>query len=414
MDKRRGPRQEKPGPVSTAGRAGIQARFTQEGWSVLTKKLADALFLGLILILLGAGLARTVLSPKEINTYENRYAEQIAPLTVEGWLKGSFQDSVDAALSDQVQLSEVYKRTYYRAATQFLWSAASPILPNVQDRYVNVAGTLLFNGHIVYAPRPLSVAAEGLDGRADNFNQYFAAHPDIDFYVYYIERDIDLDFETGQSVGAREYFLNQLELPDHRIGYLPINSFEEFHDRFLLTDHHWNCVGSYQGYTEALKLLLPEETPLEPLGETVEVGTLYGSRSLGLTSNFSEPFYAYRFDFPEMDPNYGKQAAFLAGEGNERLTYGAFYGHDDGEAILSTSRPERENLLILGESYDNAVVKLLASHFNNTYAVDLRNYKAHTGEDFRFSDYVEERGITKVLLIGCMSYFQTADGTLEG
>ena len=93
-------------------------------------------------------------------------------------------------------------------------------------------------------------------------------------------------------------------------------------------------------------------------------------------------------------------------------------GETDGaamvEAVLSTNRPDRENLLILGESYDNAVIQLLASHFNNTYAVDLRYYQPYLGKDFRFSDYVEERGITKVLLIGCMTYFCTPEGALEG
>lgn len=394
----------------------------------MIKKFADALFVGAILLILTAGLARTVFSPKDINTYENRYANKIAPLSPSGWLDGSFQDSVDAALSDQVQLSEVYKRTYYNTASRFLWTAAAPILPELQGRYVNAAGTLLFDGNLVYGPRPLSrdmdgkTAAERLDSRADNYNQYFAAHPELDFYVYYIERDIDLDFETGQGMSAREYFLDRLELPSGHMGYLPVGGFEAFQDRFLKTDHHWNCRGSYLGYTQALELLLPGEAPLKPLGEAVEVGTLYGSRSLGLTSNFSEPFYAYRFDFPEMTvfkngapaADYGKQAAFLAGQGDERLTYGAFYGADDGEAVLSTNRPDRENLLILGESYDNAVIKLLASHFNNTYAVDLRYYQPLMGEDFRFSDYVEERGITKVLLIGCMTYFCTPEGALEG
>ncbi len=72
----------------------------------MTKKAINAVFVGLILVLLGAGLARTVFFPKEVNTYENRYAEKIAPLTLEGWLDGSFQDSVDAALADQVQLAQ--------------------------------------------------------------------------------------------------------------------------------------------------------------------------------------------------------------------------------------------------------------------------------------------------------------------
>lgn len=387
----------------------------------MAKQAINAVFVGGILLLLLAGLARTVFFPKEVNSLEQRYAEQIAPLTGEGWLKGSFQDSVDKALSDQVQLSETYKKIYNTVSSRFLKAVSAPILSQCRDRYVNIAGTLMFNDNIVYAPFSLEEMAPSLDAKADNLNEYFAAHRSLDFYVYYLERDIDLDFETGERVGAREYFLDQLDLPEDRIACLRVDSFEEFSARYLRTDHHWNYAGAYQGYTELVKLLGVDEPALAPQGGPVQVGTLYGSRSTGMTSAFSETFYAYRFDYPDMEitdngypvDDYGRQNEFLSGNG-DWLTYGGFYGWDEGEVHFDTNRPERENLLILGESYDNAVVKLLASHFNNTYAVDLRNYEPHLGKDFQFSDYVEEHDITKVLLIGCMTYFRMDEFALEG
>ena len=82
--------------------------------------------------------------------------------------------------------------------------------------------------------------------------------------------------------------------------------------------------------------------------------------------------------------------------------------------IFSTGQTGRENLLVLGESYDNAVLKLLASHFNNTSSVDLRYYEAYMGKKFSFSDYVKEHGITQVLLIGNIDYFIMDEFLLEG
>ena len=111
--------------------------------------------------------------------------------------------------------------------------------------------------------------------------------------------------------------------------------------------------------------------------------------------------------------DYGDQDAFLDGL-RDRPTYGDFYGWDNGEVIFSTGRTDREDLLVIGESYDNAVLKLLASHFDHTYAVDLRYYEAHMGEEFRFSEYVEEHGITQVLLIGNLDYFAMSEFCLEG
>ena len=58
-----------------------------------------------------AGLGRTLLRPKDVNLYENRPANTVAPLTVsESWLDGSFQDAMEAALSDQIPLAQAMKK----------------------------------------------------------------------------------------------------------------------------------------------------------------------------------------------------------------------------------------------------------------------------------------------------------------
>lgn len=386
----------------------------------MTKKAINAAFVGLILVLLLAGLGRTVFSPKEINTYENRYAEKLAPLTLSDWLDGSFQDSVDAALSDQVQLAELYKKVFHRASSYYLKAAAGPLLSRCEGQYVNYMGTLVFNQYITYSPRELSALTQPLGKKADNYNEYFAAHPELDFYVYFIEKDTDINFETGEKVPARDYLFDRLELAPERLGRFAVDSFDEFSAWFYRTDHHWNLDGSYRGYTQLLELLGVEDAPLRPTGDAVELGTFSGSKAIGITAAFREPFRAYPFDFPHMDVtvngypgDYGAQDAFFAGQGGTP-SYGAFYGWDSGEVIFSTGQAGRENLFVLGESYDNAVLKLLASHFNNTYSVDLRYYEAYMGKPFSFGQYVEEHNITQVLLIGNIDYFLMDEFLLEG
>lgn len=386
----------------------------------MTKKAINGLFMGIVLLLLGAGLARTVLFPKEVNAYENRYAEKITPLTVKGWLDGSFQDSVDKALADQVQLAQVYKRAYNFTSSRCLKAAADPLLPLCYGRYVNYVDTLLFNWYITYPPRVLSDMTGRLEAKADNYNEYFAAHPELDFYVYYIEKDTDVNFETGEKVPACEYLFDRLDLPQDRLGRYEVNDFGEFSLRFYRTDHHWNEWGSYRGYAELLDLLGVKDAPINSAGDSVDLGTFSGSKATGAAAAFSETFYAFPMEFPEMDitvngepGDYGNREAFFAGEGGTP-SYGGFYGWDAGEVTFSTGRTDRENILILGESYDNAVIKMLASHFNHTYAVDLRYYEAYMGEKFSFSDYVEERGITQVLLIGNIDYYLMDEFRLEG
>ena len=62
---------------------------------------------------------------------------------------------------------------------------------------------------------------------------------------------------------------------------------------------------------------------------------------------------------------------------------------------------------------DNAILKLLASHFDRTYSVDLRYYRNYMGSGFSLSDYLRRNNITKVLLIGNVDYYISPDFALE-
>ena len=182
-----------------------------------------------------------------------------------------------------------------------------------------------------------------------------------------------------------------LNLPENRMLKYEIPDFAAFSEYFYRTDHHWNYLGSYRAYREAA-------------GTGLDI--------------FSEPFTVYRFAYPEMtvtrngEPagDYGRQDAV---PGELTLSYGAFYGGDDGEIIFDTGRTDRGNLLVIGESYDNAILKLLASHFDRTYSVDLRYYRNYMGSDFSLSDYLRRNNITKVLLIGNVDYYISPDFALE-
>ena len=60
------------------------------------------------------------------------------------------------------------------------------------------------------------------------------------------------------------------------------------------------------------------------------------------------------------------------------------------------------------------MIKLLATHFQKTYAVDLRYYSPYMGEEFSLGDYLQKNGIDTVLLIGSIDFFNTDDFILEG
>ncbi len=389
----------------------------------MEKKLPDLLFLGAILLILTAGLTTALLFPKEINTYENRKANQMPSFTLEGYLDGSFQEEVDAALSDQVNLSTTYKRAFNYARTATLLPAVLRLSEEHPDRYISYQGMWLFGGdRILPDPRTMESIADDLDAKIANYNETFARLPDVSFYLYYIEGDTSMNFETGEKPPIYERILDELDLPRERVGRLEVDSFDTLYRLFYHTDHHWNHLGSYQGYLDVLDLLGVEDQPLVPLEEVPVPGRFVGSRAVSTGSDgLYESVSMYRFDFPALTAvingrpadNYGSQELFWSGQGGQP-SYGGIYGGDEGEVILSGGDPGGGKILLIGESNDNALLKLLASHFDTLYAVDLRNYSHYMGEDFRLSEYLEEHGIDKVLLIGAASYLAMDEFRLEG
>ena len=377
----------------------------------MTKKILDWLFLGLILAILTAGLLRTVLRPRDVNTYENRYAEKLPAFTAASFLDGSFQDGVDAALADQVHLAQYCKKLYNTVSSAYLRTATELLVPRDSGRYVNYDGTMMFGDSLVYTSTYLPWVTPAMDARAELYNALFAAHPELEFSVFYVERDSDVNMETGEKPGTKEYLFERIALPEERKAAFEINSYAEFSAYYYRTDHHWSCDGSYLAYTEVLELLNVTEEPVSR-GEKAAVGTMSGSKAKGSASGFSETFYATPYAFPEMEitingapaADYGRQSAVLSAPGGS-VNYASFYGGDDGEIVFSTGTEGRGKLLVLGESYDNAILKLLASHFDEVYSVDLRYYEHYMGEPFRLGEYTAARGIDRVLLIGCIDYF---------
>lgn len=149
---------------------------------------------------------------------------------------------MESALSDQVQFSQLAKKTY-NFVTSYAAMPLIVLLENLTHGYVSAGDVSFYESKIVYQPWTY-LQPEWLEAKAENLNAVIAAHPELEFYAYYIEKDTDIDFTTGQKIDASESMLSMLNLPDSHKGIYEINSFEEFNERFYNTDHHWNYIGS--------------------------------------------------------------------------------------------------------------------------------------------------------------------------
>lgn len=385
------------------------------------KKIIDNIFTIFVFLILIVGLLNTILNSDDINYYENRTAYRMPKLSISKIFDKTFQDDVELAFSDQIPLATTMKKGY-----NFLHNITTNTVADIEfknncsNRYIQLGESTVSYGcdkNLVYYPSYISHNKEVYDSRISSINKTLS-NTMIDTYIYYIEKDTDIDFTTNKKSDIYDYLKENIN--SDKIYKYEVNSFDEFKDRFYKTDHHWNYKGSYLAYTQLVKILTSDE-PLNYKDEVCLNDNFSGSKAnfSGTTHLYKEKFCVYKFEFPKYDiyingerKDYGNQDYHIKNP-QENVSYGSFYGYDDGEIIFDNHDNSKENILIVGESYDNAILKLLASHFNKTYSIDLRNYERENNKKFNYLEYLNDNNIDKVLLIGNKDYFAMSEFNLE-
>lgn len=370
------------------------------------------IFLGLVFVVFIFGVYGFVKVPHKTSAVENRSLVQFSHITLKTFLDGSFQDNFENAFSDQFTLSEKIRANYRRIVQKMPTFGVDKLV--CQNHYMEVFGgkdedrRAFFNCEDYLVGYPLEITEQNEAAVLKHIQNYNRINNKIDTYYYYIDNFFAHDFEKDEHIPYDELLKDNL-VGEKGIDTFGFENYEEFKKYFYKTDHHWNYIGSYIGYLEIAEMLGVEDV-LSPVGISTNHDLYYGTSSR-LVQNYDskEEFSYYEFIFPEHDVCiggelgvYGHYNDYKNGKYTKSKTtnyYHLVYGDDAGEAIFDYHQKNRENLLIVTDSYGDPIKELLASHFNKTYAVDLRHYKNIVGKDFEFDEYIKENNIDKVLFI---------------
>ncbi|MDE6741985.1 MAG: hypothetical protein K2J58_06610 [Muribaculaceae bacterium] len=188
-------------------------------------------------------------------------------------------------------------------------------------------------------------------------------------------------------------------------------------DIYLRTDHHWAGLG---GYYAAKRLAETAGVPFKGLDAYDRheikgfVGSMYGYSKDISVKNAPETFVYYtpnqvgydaEFVTYSLNKNFKivreskpfKSAFFKKfkdGSGNAYLT---FIGTDQAYVKVKTSTPGNRKVLIIKDSYGNAVPGNLFYSFNEVHVIDFR-YFTHN-----LKDYINKNGITDIAV--CFNVF---------
>ena len=362
---------------------------------------------------------------KDISETENRGLVHFPTLTISGFADGSFQDTLEKALGDQMLFSEEIRSAVQDLEATVLTAEQETLYwldPALKNGYTQIApGYYAYQGdeHRIVEKPQLDQDLTALRIFADAVNGLI----DVQRYLYFINNSRSVNFDHPETFGEVyasicAYF--QVE----NAAQFAFLDYEDYCRWFYQTDHHWNHAGSYRGYQEIMTLLKPGDPLLAPEDE-VELPVVFNGSYARQTKSMraDEHFTVYSFSLPKHAETmngkrgtYGRLNAYLKGRyAQDSLTnhYANCYGGEYGEIIYDFSAPGKGNLLLIASSYSNPINGLIASHYDKTYVIDLRYYEEWAGQAFDIVSYVEEQQIDDVLLLGDIGMFLN-DTAAEG
>lgn len=354
------------------------------------------LFLGGLLVL------HMVLPDRERSEVENRTLAQWPEFSWEALKDGSFTEDVEAYFADQFPFRDQWTVIKARmeqliGKTEFngVYLCEDPLhgsgtliskveTPDKEQVEKNLSyiqrlqGKTSANVHVGLIPSAAEIWKELLPGGAPSWDQ--AA-----FLEQAAELDIPMvDFHTA--------------LADHADEYI-----------FYRTDHHWTTRGAYYGYTAVM----------EALGRGDEIRSLSSYGVETVTGDFNGTLYSTS-GVHWLKPDYMQYwvgedglsvTSWRSGKAEPAQLYDRSYltAKDKYSSFLGGNQPlcvikneaGQGKVLLVRDSYSDALAPFLAQDFAEVHLLDLRYYRGGVAA------YAEENGIEDIVVLYSVPNFIT-------
>lgn len=277
-------------------------------------------------------------------------------------------------------------------------------------------------GYLIVGDRLMqmcNIYDENLDLYANNINRLKAALPDrtvvamaapnsFPFYApeQYITAGVD-----QKAMITRLYSKLEPEIITVDVFSALENHPDEYN--FFRTDHHWTARGAHHAYTAFCEAM---GFPASPLPETPSgvlkpyIGTLYKSleQHPQTKAALKNPDYIeYYIPKTAHTATYYEDASMTDGQPMSVIQTNLSEVDDKYLVFLEGLRPlihintevkNGRSILIIKDSYANAVVPFLLEHYEDIYVVDFRNYNGPNLPEFNAVKFVQDHNISDVMV----------------
>lgn len=188
-------------------------------------------------------------------------------------------------------------------------------------------------------------------------------------------------------------------------------------DIYLRTDHHWSPLGAYYAarqFAMVADVKVPELEDFDP--DTIKnyVGSMYGFSKDVNVKKSPEDFVFYKPLDVEYETTYIKydldeefqitgeekprQGEFFVKTSGTGSAYCTFMGSDARITQVKTDSDCPRRLLVMKDSFGNAIPGYLFGSFSEIHVIDFRYFT------YNIKDYIAEHGITDILMANNISH----------
>lgn len=203
--------------------------------------------------------------------------------------------------------------------------------------------------------------------------------------------DITMSESVRKDIGSA----NQSEIMDYIFNsfndkVVDVNIYKNLRmhrDEYLYfrSDHHWTARGAYYAYEKYAQVRGANPVPLSRYTEVSYgdfLGSFYnktGSSEMKKTPDeliAYQPYFESTLVFTKTDgTKYNWDLVHDVTNYASNSKYSAFTAGDNPMTVIeNTTRSKGKSLLVIKESFGNAVIPFLVAHYKNVYVIDYRYY----------------------------------------
>lgn len=368
-------------------------------------------FIVLFMICWVAIIGFNMVQPNQVfSEQENRYLAQMPTFSMSDFVSGKYMQQVDTYIDDQfVQRNQWVS---FKVSMERL----------LQKQEVNgvIFGEddYLFEKHeqskvdTQLAIKNLSVLNEFVNKYQSTQNIKVALVPTASHILVDKRSDLSLSNSYNQTEYLDDAF-KQLG-SDHWVDLRSSLSQHANESIYFRSDHHWSTLGAYYGYQSWITSLYETAHPLDDYDIELFSDTFYGTLHSKVNTTM-KPDTLELFHLKEQKPinvtiNYDTTSDSLYDRGfiDKKDKYAVFLGGNHAMVEIKTTNQNNKNLLVVKDSFANAMIPFMVDHFENIYVVDLRYYNGSIEilmEDYDITDslllynvmgFVEDTNISKL------------------